>query len=382
MLRPARRLTGKTRAWSAAFAATVAISAAAAPTASALPVDFWGVDAQTTPSFEQLQRLERGGVESIRIPIDWNAVQPTAGGPFDWSAADALVRSAAEAGVDVLPCLYGAPTWAVPLARIPGSTVRAPKYLPVGGAARAAWMNFVSQVVARYGPGGSFWTENPYVPARPIVAWQIWNEENFKYFVVHPNPAEYAKLVKISSMAAKGIDPNAQVVLGGLFAWPREAAYKTRPRQAYYATEFLSQMYRSAPGIKSRFDGVALHPYAKTYKYLGRQITEVREVLKKSRDPGVGLWITEVGWSSKYPSGANGRNHFEKGPYGQAQQLKGAFGLLRSKQQQWRIQRVYWFSMDDLPGACNFCDGSGLFGAGFVPKPAWYAYVRFTGGTP
>ncbi len=28
----------------------------------------------------------------------------------------------------------------------------------------------------------------------------------------------------------------------------------------------------------------------------------------------------------------------------------------------WKLQRVYWFSVDDQAGACNFCDGSGLFG--------------------
>ena len=55
--------------------------------------------------------------------------------------------------------------------------------------------------------------------------------------------------------------------------------------------------------------------------------------------------------------------------------LKGAFSLLSGKQAKWKLQRVYWFSVDDQPGTCNFCDGSGLFGPGFVPKPAWYAYV-------
>jgi hypothetical protein len=48
----------------------------------------------------------------------------------------------------------------------------------------------------------------------------------------------------------------------------------------------------------------------------------------------------------------------------------------------WKLQRVYWFSVDDDPGACNFCDGSGLFGKGFIPKKSWFAYVKFAGGTP
>ena len=48
----------------------------------------------------------------------------------------------------------------------------------------------------------------------------------------------------------------------------------------------------------------------------------------------------------------------------------------------WKLKRVYWFSVDDQTGVCNFCDGSGLFAQGFVPKKSWFAYVKFAGGTP
>jgi hypothetical protein len=379
MRQPAKRLIWKTCAWTAGLAAITAISAVAAPAASALPADFWGVVPQATPSLEQIQRLRRGGVESLRIPVDWPAVQPVEGGPFDWSATDALVRNAAEAGLDVLPCLYGAPVWAVPVARVPGSTATAPRHLPAGGGAGAAWAGFLTQAVARYGPNGSFWAENPEVPRRPIRVWQVWNEENFKYFVVRPNPAEYGKLVKISYGAIKGADPGAKIVLGGMFARPREGLSKRKPRKAYLATEFLSLMFKSTPGIASKFVGVALHPYSSTFKYMGAEIAEVRTALKKSHDARAGIWITELGWSSQPPTAGN---PFAKGPAGQAAQLKGAFSELRRNQRKWRVQRVYWFSVDDEPGNCNFCDGSGLFGAGFTPKPSWYAYVRFAGGTP
>ena len=42
---------------------------------------------------------------------------------------------------------------------------------------------------------------------------------------------------------------------------------------------------------------------------------------------------------------------------------------------------MIWFSVDDRKEVCNFCDGTGLFGDGFVPKPSWPAYVKFAGGT-
>ncbi|MFP5387761.1 MAG: hypothetical protein ACLGG5_00475, partial [Thermoleophilia bacterium] len=66
--------------WLGAAAALFAALAVAAPAASALPADFWGVSPQATPTLEQFQRLRAGGVGSVRIGISWNAVQPLSGG--------------------------------------------------------------------------------------------------------------------------------------------------------------------------------------------------------------------------------------------------------------------------------------------------------------
>jgi Glycosyl hydrolase catalytic core len=354
---------------------------ATAPQAGAVPANFWGVVPQLTPSAEQFQRLKRGGVDSIRIAISWGAVQPVRNGPYDFSASDGVIAAAAAAGIDVLPFLTNAPQWAVPSAAVPrGAGLRAPAFLPVRtGPQRSGWRNFLIQAVARYGPQGTFWLENPGLPKRPIRVWQIWNEPNFKYFVARPNPAEYGKLVKLSYSAIKAADSGARIILAGLFARPIEAEIEKGPPQAYFAFDFLDQMYRSTPGIKSKFQGYALHPYTGSYKNLTSRIEEVRSALKANHDAGKGLWITELGWSSKPPRAGNS---FAKGLQGQAAQLKGAFGLLRAQRRKWHVQRVYWFSVDDLPGACNFCDGSGLFAEGFRPKPAWNAFVRFAGGTP
>jgi hypothetical protein len=362
------------RVWALALALAALGTAATASPAAAVPSNFWGVVPQITPSAEQFQRLKAGGVDSIRAAISWGSVQPTPNGPFDFAGTDSIIAAAAAARLDVLPFLSGAPSWAVPFERRYGS----PRFLPVRNSKqRFSWKRFVGQVVLRYGPRGTFWTENPSLPRRPIHVWQIWNEPNFKYFVARPNPLEYGKLVKISSAAIKAIDPGAQVVLGGLFARPIEATFRRNPPQAYFAADFLDQMYRGTPGIKSKFQGIALHPYTGSYKNLTSRIEEVRLALSANRDAGKGLWITELGWSSKPPRGGNS---FAKGLQGQAVQLKGAFRLLLAKRNKWHVQRIYWFSVDDLPGACNFCDGSGLFSKGFKPKPAWQAFVGFTGG--
>ncbi len=371
---------GHMRAWTAVFAIVFASAAATAPSAAAVPGDFWGVSPQATPTPAEFQRLRMGGVDSVRIPIGWGAVE-TVQGVADFSHVDPLVAGAAQAGISVLPFVYNAPPWVLPSTVVPGShgTVRAPKTLPVKtGAQRAAWANFLKLVVARYGPGGAFWKANPGLPEQAVRTWQIWNEENFKYFVVRPNPAEYGKLVKISYTAIRSVDPAAQLVLGGLFSEPNEATFRVRPPQAYFATDFLDRLYETTPGIKSKFHGVALHPYTARYQELTEDIEEFRAVLLENKDSAKSLWITEIGWSSQHPAG---RDAFAKGPNGQVKQLKGAFNLFQRNQAKWRLKRIYWFSVDDQPGSCNFCDGTGLFGAGFVPKKSWLAYVKFAGGS-
>lgn len=370
------------RACSAAVA-VVAIFGAFASVAQALPAGFWGVVPQSNLSAEQFQRLGRGGVESIRIPIGWPSVQPTQTSEFNWSGYDNQVEEAAKAGIKVLPFLSGAPEWAVPTKRVPGAgELEASAHLPVSGAARTGWVNFITAAVARYGPTGSFWSEHPGVPVRPIREWQIWNEPNFKYFIAKPNPAEYGQLVKISYNALHVADPGAKVVLAGLFARPKGARNPRTGKHKslnWYASDFINAMYHLTPGIKTKFNSVALHPYTIHAKELPGVIEEFREYLAKNHDGAKSLLVTELGWSSGKPSHGN---QFAKGPAGQARELRTAFTKLRNKQVAWRLKSVDWFSVDDAPGACNFCDGSGLFGEGFTPKPAWFSYVKFAGGTP
>jgi hypothetical protein len=379
-----RGLPGRARAWAAALAilAFAAVSGGFAAGASAVPGNFWGVAPQSTPTAEQFQRLKSGGVDSVRIPIEWGAVQANPGQNFDWNGTDALVGGAAAAGIEVFPFVTGAPSWAVKSAVVNRAAhAQAPLNLPVKTAVqKTGWTTFLTEAVRRYGPNGAFWAANPAIPYQPIGIWQLWNEPNFKYFVARPNPAEYGKLVKLSTPVIRSIDPAAKIVLGGLFAAPKEANYRAKPPQAYFATDFIEQLYKKTPGIKSMFNGVALHPYTYDYRDITGHVEELRDVLKAVHDPGKGLWITELGWSAGFPNASNGRNGFEKGPSGQAAQLKGAFRLLEAHQKKWNLKQVFWFSVDDKPGACNFCGGSGLFGPGFVARPSWKAYVKFAGG--
>ncbi len=373
-----------------AFALALLATLAFAAQAQALPAKFWGVVPQTAASNEHFERLAKGGVESVRVSLGWADLQPQKGAAIQWGGVDNLVEKAALAGLDLLPTISGAPSWAVPIANVQGDrNAKAPAHLPVSGAAAGGWRSLLIQAVERYGPGGQFWLTHPNVPVRPIRSWQIWNEPNFKYFVAKPNPTEYGKLVKLSYSALKAADPGAQVVLAGLFSEPLGARYvrivKGKPKLQhagsinYFASYFLEQMYKTNPGIKSRFSAVALHPYTETWRYLTPEIEEVRDVLTASHDPAKALWITELGWSSG-PKRSN--DAFAKGPSGQVAELRGAFKLLTANAVKWRIKRLYWFSVEDAKGYCNFCDGTGLFTEAFTPKRSWNEYAKFAGGIP
>jgi hypothetical protein len=373
--------TRATAAWAALLALAAALltsTALAAPARAAVPSNFWGAVPQNGLTVAQLERLRRGGVDSLRVLIDWTAMQSSPRAEIDWGGVDNTVEAFAKAHLEMLPFFYGAPRWAVHMAAVPGTGggAKAPAHLPVAGRAGSGWAAFVREAVERYGPRGEFWSEHPEIPRDPMHTWQIWNEPNFKYFVARPNPGEYGRLVRRSAKAIHAADPRATVVLAGLFAKPAEAG-KFHPPRAFTAVEFLELMFKRTPGVSASFDGVALHPYTTSYLTIPEEIEEVRALLRSRGDASKGLWLTELGWSAERPSHGDA---FAKGVRGQATQLSGAFRLLRNNAARWRLRQVFWFSVDDHPNACNFCGGSGLFRAGFKPRPAWRDYVRFAGG--
>jgi hypothetical protein len=335
------------------------------------PRGFFGIDPQTGPSDADATYMKAGGIETIRWPLVWGSVQPTRNGGYDWSSFDPVVEVAARHGMKVLPILYGVPSW----------INRKYTRMPVdNGAARRAWIGFVEAAVKRYGPGGEFWSrhapgvqyETVLPSPQPIRSWQVWNEANFFYFAYPVSPGRFVWLLQITTPAIKRIDPSAQVILSGLFGEPTATGKKGMP-----AARFLEAIYRT-PGIKSYFDGVALHPYAAFPEDLEELVEAMHEVTVENHDR-VPMYITEMGWGSQN----NFRQvAFEQGIRGQVKQLRAAYGYLLENRVRLDLKQVYWFSWKDLEGSCSFCDSVGLFreGTRFHPKPAWRAFVGLTGG--
>jgi hypothetical protein len=340
------------------------------------PKGFFGIAPQNILTDADVRYMKAGGIDAVRWPLPWSAVQPTRNGGYNWEVLDPVVEVAARRGLEVLPFVYATPPW---ISR---------KYttLPVdSGVAKRAWVQFLEAAVARYGPGGQFWIERApggvgVVQYEPVIArevpirkWQIWNEANFFYFAYPASPQRFTRLLKISSPAIKRIDPGAQVILSGLFGEPTAKGKRGMP-----ATQFLDTVYRT-PGIKRFFDGIALHPYAAFSEDLEEMVEGLYEVTEENGDRRVPLYITEMGWGSEnnFKQVA-----FEQGVRGQVKQLKASYGYLLENRRRLNLKQVYWFSWKDLEGTCTFCDSVGFFreGPAFRAKPAWRAFVSLTGG--
>ena len=363
--------TAKTTILLLATVAALALPAAA----QALPRTFFGIAPQTMLGDTDTAYMKAARIGSVRWPVNWATVQPTANGGYDWSSIDPAVAAAARQGLKVLPFLYGTPRW------IAGK----PTTMPIdSGRARRGWIAFVEEAVERYGPGGTFWAEHapavaaqnnvPAIP-RPVAirTWQIWNEANFFYFAFPVSTGRYARLLKLTQPVIEEADPQARIILSGLFGNPDEGG-----KRGMDAADFLDRLY-AVPGIERYFDAVALHPYAFHVEDLELLTEDLREVVLDNRDRRAQLYVTEMGWGSQ-----NDPNivAFEQGIQGQARELRGAYRYLIDNRGRLNLKGTYWFSWKDIQGACNFCDSVGLFREGlrFKPKPAWRAFVALTGG--
>jgi hypothetical protein len=346
--------------------------AAALPGASArarVPRDFFGIAPQTPLTEADTSRMRHGGVDAVRVAVSWAAVQPKPGSGYDWSGLDQTMALLSRSHLEALPFLAGTPRWLAHRFSI----------LPVSNARqRRAWWAFLRAAVERYGRHGTFWLEHgpgsaDFVPRNPVRRWQLWNEGNFFYFATPASPTRYARLLKISRGAIKGIDGHAQIVMGGLFGNPNE-----RPPRAMDAAAFLDRLYR-VRGIKHYFDGVALHPYSRNTATLRRLTGRMRRVMLRHGDRRTGLYITEMGWGSQHDPR---RVAFEVGRRAQARELRAAYSYLIGNRRRLNLTQVYWFSWKDAALLCNFCDSSGLFrgGSRFKPKPAWHTFTAIAHG--
>jgi hypothetical protein len=311
---------------------------AAAPAGPAVPRDWLGV-AVDGPLIEspdehagEWPRIAGSGATSVRVAFYWHEGQPLGPGAVDFSVYDAPVLAAARQGIDVLPVVFSTPPWA----RIEAGDAASP---PRDVADYAA---FLTALVGRYGPQGSLWGEHPELKARPIRAWQLWNEPNLTgYWSQQPFAEGYVRLLKAARAALRAADPGARAILAGL---PNGWAALRRIYQA---------------GGRPFFDAAAIHPYTARPARVPRFLFEARRVMRRFGDRRKPVWVTEISWPA-----AKGRARDPIGiatdDRGQARRLRRGLIALAAARRRLKVQRVYWYTWLSAESSSSVYAWSGL----------------------
>ncbi len=347
--------------------ALAAALALAAPSEAGVRTFRPGVANATVPSAGELAAMRAIRAQSVRIVFSWDVIEvrPRTGSScataiYNFERHDALVSEAGQRGVSIMPVLGGSPAYA----GRPGSRYPAP-----GTRAFGDFQCFVRALVGRYGRGGTFPVQNG--PAQPIIEWQIWNEVNLPLWSPGKkvSPSKYGQLVKATAGSIRSQDSRATIVLAGL---PEET------RDGMNSNVFLRKLYR-VNKIRSKFDAVALHPYARNALGTKGALIRLRETLKDLGDRRRPVWVTEVGYGTDGPKGY----FLVTSEQGQADKLQGTLQMLRKNRKRFKLGTVHWFDFRDNASYSQnsdlWIDYAGIYRKDGSPKPACARYKRFTG---
>ena len=272
----------------------------------------------------EMSTMVASGVESARTVFSWQAAQPfpdwssvpgsqysrfenvSTDVPTDFSRMDRVVEAAAEHGIALAPVVIDTPYWDA------DSIGRHKEPLRTG-----PYADFLTVLIQRYGPGGTYWYDHPYTPILPIRVWQVWNEPSgYYYWDRHPFAPSYVSLLRAAHDAIKQADPGAGVVLAGF------------PNRSW---ESVRQIYQ-VRGARRLFDAVAVHPYTAQPSGVITILERVRAVMDSFGDRSKPMFATELGWPSSQGLG-HPKLTFATTPQGQAERIAQLLPMLGSERQ-------------------------------------------------
>ena len=219
---------------------------------------------------ERLTKLERLGVELVRVNLRWNAIAPTrptratdhVDRAYRWDEADVLLQGLRAHGIRPVVTLVGTPRWA--------NGGRGPNWAPRNV---HSFANFAYAASTRY---------------EFVADWIVWNEPNQDWQLRPTRPEAYVRML---------LNP-AYVALKRADAGDRVAGGATAPRGDVPYVQWIRGMDRAG----ARLDAYAHHPHPlrpRTEKPLATIDTLLREV---SRAWGAKrVWLTEFGYQTNPP---------------------------------------------------------------------------------
>jgi polysaccharide biosynthesis protein PslG len=288
--------------------------------------------------------IAASGARWARVDLSWNFVEPhgpaLAADRGNWSAMDAIVRTADRHGVTLLPILGHTPPWA--------SAERDPWAHP--DVRRFA--DFFAAALRRY----------PQIPA-----WELWNEPNLSLFAKpQPDPVRFVELLRTARNTRDRLGSTAKLVSGGLSSGGEIDIF-----------DWVDQM--ALQGGLELVDGLGVHPYSVEEPddpdgWLLR-LEALHAQLAELGRADLPLWLTEYGGPSI--STANGYAPALTEEQ-QAHRLRLAFAV--ATRWPW-VANLTWYEyrdscVDPVNPECNF----GLVRADLSPKPAYGALREVVAG--
>jgi hypothetical protein len=265
---------------------------------------------------------------------------------------------------------------------------------------RPAFLAEVTEKVKRYGVNGSFWSEHPSLPSKPITTWEVWNEPNLK----HIKPAEFGTFMNevAEKIHKESLGGTPEVLFGGILAngnlgptsgtWAKMDA-EGKGTTLRGALKYLEEAYGS---LGAYVDGIAIHPYElneasfftpeggsrynriEAFKYaVGAFHSKLVELAKGGSQKS--LSITETGWPADDPEIA-GKPELSVSPEEQATLVGQVVSYGNSNQTTLNLKNLDWYNFRDAgtpnPEWALFCGlraGNGNF------RPSWTAFQAAAG---
>jgi hypothetical protein len=343
---------GRTRALLAALVALALVPATQAHASVTFGVSVNRViNDDFTPSHwdAPLSAVRSSAIRVARTDAPWGWAEPrppySNKHTFDWTRHDKIALALAQHGMQWLPVLaYSAP-WA---ATDTTDSLTPPKR-------NADYAAYAGALAKRYGRGGSFWAEHPEVGARPVTAYEIWNEPNgFWFWRPKADAKKYGDMYLKARTAIRKADPAGKAIVGGITN----------------DLPFVRDMFRDNPALDGKVDGVGWHPYGANASEVLNEIRRARGELLGLAHPDIPIYVTELGWPTQ---GKNYSYVLEEPARGRALE-KAADTLARSDCGVAMIVTYTWSTPELDPNSVE--DWYGLNRADGTPTPSMTAYSR------
>jgi hypothetical protein len=248
-----------------------------------------------------LTHIRDTGVGWVRDAVPWPDAEPTPpiGGvhAYRWGTFDAQVTRYAQHDLTLQPVIRQTPSWAEdPTAMDPCRESKRSRDAGPSALGASEYGEFVGAYLRRYGRLGSFWSEHPELPYKPVTRVELWNEPNWSpFYCPAPNPERYAAMVVAAADAAHAADPAAVVSTGGLVTL-KATTHSGGMATGIEVGQFLRRMTLAEPSLPYKVDAVAIHLYNLDPDVDISLIGWLRAKMRAAGLGGASVLVTEYGW--------------------------------------------------------------------------------------